>query len=110
MQILIDVQPPYPPQINQSYTPFGFWKFGCCAWVYNGYRGQIEWINSPHFVTEPKYANPTSFDYYFNVGVIAVVTPNLQVDTKAPGIILNDVLYNMASGEGMPILLPNPYG
>ena len=103
--MLIDIQPPIPPNVNQSYMPFGWAKYGVCAWVYNGYRGESEWINFNHFVTEPKYKNVTAFDYWFASGVSAIVTPLLEVDSAVPDITINGITYNMATGKNMPLLL-----
>lgn len=102
----IDVQTPFPPQINQSYVPFGFYKFGCCCWVYEGgYDGVVEWINTQHFVTEPKLPSPISFRYWFALGVTALVTPIIRVNNSVPDIELNGTFYNPVSGKNMPLLL-----
>jgi hypothetical protein len=105
MKMLIDILPPIPPGVNQSYLPFGWAKYGVCAWVYDGYRGETEWINFQHFVTEPKYQNVTAFDYWFQHGVTAIIKAKLEVNSKVPDISINGVNYNMATGKNMPLLL-----
>src|ERR1700754_1183117 len=103
MQMLIDIQSPFPPGVDQSYIPFGFYKFGLCCWVYEGgYDGAIEWINTQHFVTEPKYQNPVSFRYCFLGGTIGTVTPKLVVNTSVPDITINTKVVNMATGKEIP--------
>jgi hypothetical protein len=111
--VTINIQTPLPAVINQSYMPFGFYKLGLGCWQYQNaalgdagnYDGEIEWINTLRFVTQPKYANPSGFRYWFQPGIVALVTPNLILPTNVPDIIVNGTAYNMVSGENMPLLL-----
>jgi hypothetical protein len=106
LRINIDINTPFDTSINQSYIPFGFYKFGICAWVYDGgYRGACEWINTQHFCTEPKYANPISLDYCLFGSTTALITPVFVITGAAPDVILNNIPYNAATGLNMPIPL-----
>lgn len=106
MRVLIDIQDPIPPWVNASYGNFGFYKFGLCCWVYGGYDGAIEWINTKHYATIPKMAGATSFRWWFQQGVIAKVTPTISINRNIPPITIGGVTYNPVDGEGMPLQLP----
>lgn len=107
MEMLIDIQTPVPSNINQSYIPFGFYKLGVCCWQYQGgYDGEIEWINTLHFKTQPKYANPVGFRYWFALNVIALITPNITITASPPDITLDGTPYNPATGKNMPVSVP----
>lgn len=105
MRAQISIQGPFPPQIDQSYEPFGFYKFGLCCWQYEGFDGQIEWINTQFFCTEPKYPGPTAFRYWFQKNVFALVqvVPTIRSDMQS--FKINGVNVNPATGDGMPLLL-----
>ena len=101
MQIWSTVQP--PAVIPQSYRPFGFAKYGLCCWVYNGYDGVIEWINSQFFVTDSKLPGVTGFRYYANAGVQMLLTPTTIPLPPIPDVAINAVLTNAALGKNMPL-------
>ena len=103
MRILIAVQAPIPPQVSQSYSPFGWYKLGVCCWNYSGFDGAVEFINTLNFCTEPKYSNPTSFRYSLAPGLTAILTPFLEIAGTPPGITINGQVVNPATGEGMVV-------
>lgn len=105
MRLLLDVIPPIPPGVNRSYGNFGFYKFGLFCWVYDGYDGQVEWVNTEHFCTEPKYRHPTLARFWLQKNVIYQVKVKLQIDESLPGMIINNTLYNAATGVNMPFKL-----
>lgn len=106
MRFLCDISTPIPGYVNQSYMPFGFWKFGLMCWVYDGYRGEVEWINSLKFVSEAKYADPAGVDYFFQKGVIFKVQLVPHVSVNLQDIVLNGIPFNPATGKGFPLILP----
>ena|SRR5579872_4270248 len=113
MRMYVQIQPPIPPQINQSYIPFGYWNFGLCCWQYSAdgdlsgqaFDGAIEWINTMNFVTEPKYNNPVAFRYFLKAGLSAIVYPSISVNVKVPDISINGTFYNAVTGKGMAVPL-----
>jgi hypothetical protein len=126
--IYIDIQQPIDATINQSYAPFGFYKFGLGCWQYQAsgpgvalpvapssflsggvsaggvYDGEIEWINTLQFTSQPKYANPVGFRYMLLGKTSAIVrllpTPN---GIAAPNVGINGVPYNPTTGLNMPL-------
>lgn len=102
----IEILDPEPSSLGYSYGDMRFTKYGVCAWSYNGYRGAIEWVNSKRFITEPKMSGVTGFDFYFVPGVLAKVTFVPVVRDDLPGVYINGVPVNPATGQGFPIALP----
>jgi hypothetical protein len=76
------------------------------CWTYNGYDGEIEWVNTMHFCTEPKYNAPTGIRYSFREGLIWV--GNLQPSPLPliPDFIVNGIATNLLSGKNMPPIFP----
>lgn len=106
MRMQIDIQDPIPPWINNTWQPFDYYKFGLCCWVYSGgYSGEIEWINSKHFCTEPKFGDPQAFRYCFQKGIIATVTPVIQITANVQDTIINGTNYNLVKGTNLTKLI-----
>jgi len=103
MRMLIDVFEPIPPWINRSYGDFGFWKFGLCRWVYHGYAGETEWINSPQFCTEPKYDDPDGLAIWMQPGVNYVWHMDEATGLVLPPIKVNQHVVDPITGEGLPL-------
>jgi hypothetical protein len=116
VMMLVDIQQPIPAEIGQSYIPFGFRKFGLCCWTYEpplsvsglavflgGYDGQIEWINTEHFITQSKLPNPVGFRYWLQQGCTAIITPVTQAFGAVPDIQIGSLLINPVTGKGMPL-------
>jgi hypothetical protein len=107
----VKILPPIPPWINQSYTPFGFYKFGCCCWQYqdplgNVWDGEVEWINTQNFVTKAKLGSVYGFRWFLWEGLLATFNPVLEVAVQAPSIEVNGTFVNPVTGEGFPLLIP----
>jgi hypothetical protein len=111
---IIQINPLLPPDLNESYEPFGYFNLGICAWVYapqgqnsaaGGFRARHEFINSLLFYSEPPYPNPVAFDYYLKPGVQGIVTVEIQVRSDIPDVVINDVAYNAATGKNMAAFL-----
>jgi hypothetical protein len=108
--VYIDIDSPYDTTINESYAPFGFYKFGVGCWQYanasnnNGqlYDGAVEWINTPHFTTQPKYANPVGFRYVLFGSTTAKFTTAPTIQAAAPNMFVNGQAYNPTTGLNMP--------
>jgi hypothetical protein len=106
----IAIQTPLDPNINQSYAPFGFYKFGVCCWTYqnqvdgNVYDGIVEFINTQYFMTQAKYANPTGFRYNLFGNNTALVTFQPTIQNAAPDVSINNIAYNPTTGKGMPLI------
>lgn len=106
MRIQIEIQSPIPASVNASYGNFGFHKFGVCCWVYDGFDGEVEFINTSKFCTEPKLPKPTGFRYWFQQGVVAKITPSITVRGDIADAIIAGQLANAVTGKGMPLALP----
>lgn len=87
----------------QSYRDFGFAKFGLCCWNYNGYDGEIEWINTDHFITQSKLNGPTGLRYYAAPGVQMLIQLQPNPQPTIPDVAINTVLRNAVTGKGMPM-------
>jgi len=125
MQLLCKISPPYPPLLNRSYGDFGYWNFGLGCWVYNPtgvqvfvpsfdlefdlgsvdlYCGEIEWINTPTFISQPKYPNPHHFRYWFKPGVNYKIFAEASAKITIPDMTFNKTPFNMVTGKNMPLI------
>jgi hypothetical protein len=97
--------PPIPPEINQSYFGYGFYKLGLGSWTYeiDGllYQGETEWINTLNFCSQPKYPNPTCFSYWFKDGLLfnVAILPTTRNDIASS--LVQGVEVNLATGLGL---------
>jgi hypothetical protein len=112
IRFCLDMIPPYPPSINESYGPFGFYKFGVGCWQYDLgfpgsklYDGAVEYINTEHFCTEPKYINPYAFRYVLFDGVSATKSMAPVLDSNIPDSVVQGEAVNAVVGKGLPLLL-----
>jgi hypothetical protein len=106
MRAQITVSPVIPPGVDSSYGEFHFYKFGVCCWTYGNFRGQVEYINSLLFCSEPKYQGATSFEYWFFPGVQAHVEVIAQVQGLAPqDVVVNGIPRNPVTGKNMPLVV-----
>ena len=106
MIMTVQIYQPLPPNINASYGRFAFYKLGVCCWQYNGFDGEVEFINTLNFQTTPKMPNPTLFRIWLQPGVSAYVSPVLQITGAPPDVLINNVKFNAVTGKNMPIKLP----
>lgn len=106
MRFLLDVYNPIPKQLNETYHPFGYYNFGVFCWIYDGYDGQVEFINTMHFCSEPKYSSPSAYRIHLARGVIAnmQVIPTIRTDTADS--VIAGVIANLVTGKGMPLKIP----
>ena len=110
MYAIIQIDSNLPPDLNESYIPFGYWNLGICAWTYSpkginsaagSFRARHEFINSLLFYSEPPYPDPVAFDYYLKPGVQGIVTLGIQVRGDVPDVVINDMAINLATGKGV---------
>jgi hypothetical protein len=123
MFITFDLQQPLPPGFALSYGKLQYGNYGRGCWQYapfqfsSGggsfgppgqiYSGAIEWINQPHWMSQPKYPNPYAFAYNLFPGVIMLAQINVAVNAESAGAVLNGVETNIATGAGIKQLLSN---
>lgn len=125
MIFVAKIDPPRSIFANSSYGSFGYYKLGLGCWVYNPallevsfpqfgldvnigqlglYEGAVEWINTLTFLTEPKYANPLFFKFWFQPGVVytAQVLPSQKI--TVPDMFFGPSPLNLVTGKGMPLV------
>jgi len=102
MRLQVDTFEPLPPWVNRSYEDFGFYKLGLMCWTYNGYDGQIEWINTLRFCSEPKYDDCTGFRIWMQKDVLFRVVDHKVEAKLLPPIISENQPVNPLTGEGLP--------
>lgn len=107
MRFHIDVLDPIPPWINRSYGDYGFWNFGLCAWDYDGYLGETEWINVRQFCTEPKYDNPSGLKVWMKKDVIYVINSKEVSAFIIPPVVVDGAPVDPFTGQGLPLFLQN---
>ena len=97
-----------PASVNKSYGNFGFYKFGLGCWAYdvNGIQrdGEVEWINTTPWCSQPKYPNPICFRYWFAPGVIASVHLEPTVRTDIADTVVAGIAMNWARQIGIAAL------
>lgn len=97
-----------PPDINESYRPFGFYKFGLGCWCYNvngrEMDGEIEWINTLRFCSRPKYPNPTCFRYRVDSRLKVSISMEPLVRTDIADTVVAGIATNWALAKGLAAL------
>lgn len=109
MNVVIQVIPPLPPEVNTSYGDFQFAKLGVLCWQYADpgnilpgfFSGEVEWINQLNFISESKLPNPVAFKYWFQPGVTAIITPRAVIANVGPNIFVNGTAFNLTNGLNM---------
>jgi len=110
----MDILPPWPAKIDDSYPPFGFYKFGLWVWQYGYnasnpnqlYDGRIEWITTQHFCTTPEWPDVKGYRYHLRPGVQASLKVVPWIREDIPDTIINGVAINLIRGTGLPLVLP----
>src|ERR1700721_1547828 len=99
MYITFDLVGQVPPGFAVSYGAMQYGIYGRGWWLYapgqltvdglsvgspgNIYAGEVEWINSQHWLSYPKYENPYAFQYNLARGVIMTAQAQVTVSSNA---------------------------